>query len=158
MTTLDDWVEDFNYPMFVVTTAADGRQDGCLVGFVTQCSIRPPRLLICLSDKNRTCRTARSATRLAVHVLGKEQHDLAELFGSRTGDEIDKFALCDWDEVDGVPILREAPRYVAGSILESTPWGDHVGFLLHAEQPVVRRTGPVLMFGDVGDLEPGHEA
>jgi flavin reductase (DIM6/NTAB) family NADH-FMN oxidoreductase RutF len=158
VTALGEWVEGFDYPMYVVTCAADGRRDGCLVGFATQCSIDPPRLLVCLSDQNHTYRTARSATHLAVHTLAKEQHELAELFGSRTGDDVDKFALCDWDEIGGVPVLRDAPRYVVGSILETAPWGDHLAFLLDAPAPVVRRTGPVLMFSDVQNLEPGHDA
>ena len=156
--SLDGWIEGFDYPMFVVTTAAGGRRDGCLVGFVSQSSISPARLLVCLSDKNRTYRTARDATHLAVHVLDRSEHDLAELFGSYTGDEIDKFERCDWDDVDGVPVLRDAPRYVVGAIMERAPWGDHVGFHIDPIAVVVRRPCEPLMFSDVRDLEPGHEA
>ncbi len=38
-------VADIDYPMFIVTTAADGERAGCLIGFLTQASIKPPRLL-----------------------------------------------------------------------------------------------------------------
>lgn len=157
-TTLDQWVEGLDYPMYVVTTAARGRRDGCLVGFATQCSIDPPRLLVCLSDKNRTYRTAQQATHLVVHALDAEQRDLAELFGAQTGDEVDKFARCDWDDVAGVPVLRAAPRYAIGAIVDKATWGDHMGFLLDVREPVVRRRGPVLTFSDVKDLDPGHDA
>ena len=51
-------VSTFDGPMFVVTARADDEQDGCLVGFTTQCSIDPPRFLVCLSEKNRTTRIA----------------------------------------------------------------------------------------------------
>ena len=40
------FVSGLDYPMFVVTAAADGRRAGCLVGFTSQVSIDPPRLLV----------------------------------------------------------------------------------------------------------------
>src|SRR6266550_1522175 len=95
------------YPMYVVTAAADGERDGCLVGFATQCSIHPPRFLVCLSVKNRTFRIAKTAPVLAVHLVGHDQHDLAELFGGETADEVDKLAQWPWREgAGGVPLLE----------------------------------------------------
>src|SRR2546423_7451190 len=110
-------VASLDPPMFIVT-AFDGRErDGCLVGFATQCSIDPPRFLVCLSVKNRTTRIARSARTLVVHALRKEQRDLAELFGGETGDEVDKFASTELHEgPDGVPVLGGCDWF-AGSVL-----------------------------------------
>jgi flavin reductase (DIM6/NTAB) family NADH-FMN oxidoreductase RutF len=39
-----------DYPMFVVTTRAGDESAGCLVGFATQVSIRPPRFIVGLSN------------------------------------------------------------------------------------------------------------
>ncbi len=47
-----------DYPMFLVTVSAGRDRSGCLVGFVTQCSISPPRLMVCLSKKNHTFQVA----------------------------------------------------------------------------------------------------
>ncbi len=96
-----------DYPMFVVTARRGEERDGCLIGFATQCSIHPPRLLVCLSEKNRTLRIAQSSGNvLAVHVLFEDQQGLARLFGGETGDDVDKFARCHWhDGPDGLPIL-----------------------------------------------------
>ena len=85
-----------DYPMLLVTTVADGERAGCLVGFSTQCSIDPPRFIACLSDKNRTQRVASRADALAVHFLPAGATGLARLFGSETGDDVDKFAQCRW--------------------------------------------------------------
>ena len=41
-------VGQLDYPMFIVTTHFEGERDGCLVGFATQCSIHPPRLIVVL--------------------------------------------------------------------------------------------------------------
>src|SRR5206468_3781620 len=96
-----------DYPMFVVTAvdANTGARSGCLVGFVTQCSLDPMRFLVCLSRANHTYGVARGAPVLAVHALGPEHRDLATLFGTRTGDEIDKFTRCAWHPGPaGVPL------------------------------------------------------
>jgi flavin reductase (DIM6/NTAB) family NADH-FMN oxidoreductase RutF len=158
---VDQVVADLDYPVFVVTTVArdTGERAGCLVGFLTQCSIDPIRFLVCLSVRNHTYRVAERADTLAVHVLGTTRHDLAELFGQDTGDDIDKFARCDWTAgPGGVPLLTGAPRRFAGAILHRSPLGDHVGFLV---SPTTAERGddePPLMFSSVRDLSPGHEA
>lgn len=152
-------MDGLDYPMFVVTATHDGQRAGCLVGFATQVSIDPPRLLVCLSVQNHTCDVAKGADHLGVHVLDRAQFALAELFGSTTGDKVDKFARCMWEPgLHGVPILSDAPGWLIGSILERIPLGDHIGFLL---EPVASRRddiGPVLSFQHVQGLSPGHPA
>lgn len=156
----DDFVEGLDYPVFVVT-AYDGRaRAGCLVGFATQVSIDPPRLLVCLSEANRTLRVARGAELLAVHVLGADDHAIAELFGGETGDEVDKLDRVRWHPgPGGVPVLDDLPRVLVGRVLERMPFGDHVGHLL---EPLAEHDADggsdVLALSDVEDVEPGHPA
>ena len=155
----DAVVEDLDYPMFVVTTVHDGERAGCMVGFTTQASIDPPRMLVCLSVRNRTHRVAREAELLAVHVLDPDDGPLAELFGGETGDEVDKFAQVAWTEgPGGVPLIDECPRYFVGRILEKVGLGDHTGFLLEPVAADSAGSGPAMGFQQVEDLEPGHEA
>ena len=149
-----------NYPMFVVTTQGGGVAAGCLVGFATQTSIHPPRFLVGLSKKNHTFRVAVDATHLAVHVFDHEHLDIVELFGSQTGDTINKFDRCSWHRGPAqMPILDDAAAWFVGKILDRFSLGDHVGHLL---EPVDGRPPEELeswvSFGDVRHLEPGHEA
>jgi flavin reductase (DIM6/NTAB) family NADH-FMN oxidoreductase RutF len=149
-----------NYPMFVVTTTAGDTSAGCLVGFASQTSIHPPRFLVGLSTKNHTFRVAADATHLAVHVFDREHIDVVELFGSQTGDLIDKFDRSSWHRGPAqLPILDDAAAWFAGKILDRFALGDHVGHLL---EPVDGSPPHALRhwvsFGDVRHLEPGHEA
>src|SRR4051794_7928471 len=73
--TVHELVSQLDYPMFIVTAAARGERAGCLVGFATQCSINPPRFLLCLSDKNRTYRVAQHAQILVVHLVPEDAAD-----------------------------------------------------------------------------------
>ena len=67
--------------MLIVTAEVDGERAGCLVGFATQCSIQPPRFLVCLSRRNHTFRVAIRADTLTVHVVGPGDRALAARFG-----------------------------------------------------------------------------
>ena len=159
--TFDDLVGRLSYPMFVVTAYDGTERAGCLVGFATQCSIDPPRVLVCLSENNRTHRVAARSEGLAVHVLRREQHATAELFGSRTGDEVDKFARCAWhDGPYGLPLLDDCLGWFAGRVLDRRGTGDHTAHLVEVTDAggAPDDGAAPLAFDDVRDLEPGHEA
>jgi flavin reductase (DIM6/NTAB) family NADH-FMN oxidoreductase RutF len=152
-------VEVSDYPLYIVTVAAGGERSGCLVGFATQCSIDPLRFLVCLSDKNHTFRVARQADVLGVHLVPEGAAALAELFGSQTGDEVDKFERCSWRTgPGGAPILDDCGNWFAGRILERIPAGDHWAFLLEPVQDADDPGERAFMFRDAQWIEPGHEA
>jgi flavin reductase (DIM6/NTAB) family NADH-FMN oxidoreductase RutF len=147
-----------NYPVFIVTTSAGERREGCVIGFATQASLKPARFLACLSRENRTHRLAREVEALAVHLVPRDRFDLVELFGGETGDEIDKFARCDWrpGPLD-LPILAGCPSWFAGSIHSRHDLGDHEGFLLSPVR-ARREPGELSYLQDVRTIEPGHPA
>ena len=163
----DAVVEQLDTAMLVVTVAADGERDGCLVGFHSQASIHPRRYVVWLSVANRTFRLATTATHLAVHALGAGDHHLAERFGGATADDpaVDKLDGLDWTAgPGGAPVLTDLRAHVVGRILGrvETPEGDHVGFVL---DPVLASSpgagspaGPPLRLSDASDIDPGHDA
>lgn len=151
MATLD-------YPLFIVTTAADDIRAGCLVGFASQASIHPPRFLVGLSVKNHTFRVASRAEVLVVHLVPDETRELAELFGGETGDDTDKFARCQWTPgPGGAPILTALENWFAGRIMKRFDFGDHCGFLLEPVQERAASSEETLSFHDAQNIEPGHE-
>jgi flavin reductase (DIM6/NTAB) family NADH-FMN oxidoreductase RutF len=146
--------------MVVVTSAHDGERAGCLVGFHSQSSIDPQRYCVWLSKANHTGRIVRQASTLAVHFLTADQRELAVLFGTHSGDDVDKFARCPWEEgPDGVPLLADVPRRIVGRrIALLDEGGDHLCVVL--EPTAAEADGPFtpLRLADVDDLTPGHEA
>lgn len=156
----DALVADLDYPMFVVTAAAGDQRAGCLVGFATQCSMEPPRLLVCISTRNSTFGVASRAEVLIVHFLGREDLEVARLFGEETGDRVDKFARCRWGTgPGGGPVLEAGRGWIAGDVLEQVPFGDHVGFVVEPfTGHVTDGAAPQLGFQGVRGLRPGHRA
>lgn len=152
-------VSNLDYPMYVVTAAADGEQAGCLVGFATQASIDPPRLLVMVSKANDTFRVASKADVLGVHYLGADNKNLAELFGEESGDWTDKFSRCNWQQgPSDVPVLVGVRGWVAGRVLDRLDAGDHAAYLLEPIDVGVANDGPPLTLKQVSDLHPGHPA
>jgi flavin reductase (DIM6/NTAB) family NADH-FMN oxidoreductase RutF len=145
--------------MFIATTAACGERAGCLVGFATQCSIHPARLLVCVSDKNRTHRVLESgADAMVVHVVPEGAGHLVELFGGETGDEEDKFTRAAWSEgPEGIPVLDECASWFAGRIVATIPFGDHVGRVLDPFDGRAGYEGRPFPFSRAKHVDPGHE-
>ncbi|MFE9359508.1 flavin reductase family protein [Streptomyces olivaceoviridis] len=154
---LDGFFDRLDPDMCVVTAVASGRRAGCLVGFASQCSMQPPRFAVWLSKANRTYRVARAAQFLAVHLLTRDQRDLAELFGGETGDEVDKFAGLAWREGrGGTAVLEDTAAWFVGAILQRTDGGDHVGFVLDPVEWGEGRGGPLLRLSDAVTIDAGH--
>lgn len=144
-------------PLHIVTACHGDRRDGCLVAFATQASMKPARMLVCLSTANLTYRIAVSSPSLAVHMVPADRHDLAELFGGETGDDTDKLSDIAWTEGPaGLPLLDDCPVRLIGRVVSRHPFGDHEGFLLEPlGDAEVARQEPLLT-RDAMDVPPGH--
>jgi flavin reductase (DIM6/NTAB) family NADH-FMN oxidoreductase RutF len=146
--------------MVVVTTASGGERSGCMVGFHAQAAIDPPRYAVWLSKANHTYPVALQATHLAVHLLTDGDRELAELFGGRSGDEVDKFAVvAHHPGPGGVPLLSDCPhRLVLRRTVLFDDGGDHVCMVGEPVEAVT--AGPLrpLRLSQVQDLTPGHGA
>ena len=146
--------------MVVVTVGVAGERDGCLVGFHSQCGIDPRRYAVWLSRANRTFELAADATHLAVHLLGQDDRELAELFGGETGDEVDKLAGLAWEPgPGGAPLLERLPNRFVGRVVERLEAdADHLCVVLEPVEAAVAVSGPPLRLGAITDIDAGHEA
>jgi flavin reductase (DIM6/NTAB) family NADH-FMN oxidoreductase RutF len=153
----DAMMASLDSPLAIVTTAAQDERAGCVVGFHSQCSISPRRAVIWLSKANYTYRVGLHAEFFAVHWLTESDHDIATLFGTETGDEVDKFEQCEWRVGPGdVPLLQACPNYLLGRrvalLAESS---DHVCMVLEPLE-VAGGTFRPLRLSSVPDLTAGH--
>lgn len=147
-------VADLDYPMMIVTAG----RSGCLVGFSTQCSIDPPRYLVCISAANHTHAQAMTAPVIVVHVLDDEDRHISEIFGELTGDAVDKLSLVSWHEgPGGAPVLDGTAGWFAGRVVERITLGDHTALVVEPIAAERRRPIDQLGFQDVRGMDPGHD-
>jgi len=156
---MDAYTKQVDYALHVVTTAAGGQPSGCVVGFVTQCSIVPPRFLVCISKVNHTYFVVERSDAIALHLIGRDQITLASLFAEETGDTVDKFSRCRWRSgVTGSPVLAECVAWLEGMVIDRWSVGDHQALLV---RPVAGGSGThqdPLTFQNSPRLQPGHPA
>jgi flavin reductase (DIM6/NTAB) family NADH-FMN oxidoreductase RutF len=147
-------------PMAIVTAAVDRERAGCLLGFEAQSSIEPKRLTVWLSKANHTYRVALRATHFAVHFLTAEHLDLAEHFGTLTGDDVNKFAR--WpatSEAGGAPLITGMPHWmVLRKVALLDEGGDHVCVVGELEAAATAGPFAPLRLSQVSHLRPGHQA
>jgi flavin reductase (DIM6/NTAB) family NADH-FMN oxidoreductase RutF len=157
---MDKLTSELDYPMVIVTTVAEGERSGCLVGFHTQCSIDPARWALWISKANHTHRVALRASVLAVHFPSADECDLAELFGEATGDEVDKFSLCEWTKgPGGVPLLDRIRNRFVGNVVDTFDDGcDHQCFIVDLDDVQHQHPLRQLGFQAVRGFHPGHPA
>ena len=156
----DSLMASLDGPMAVVTTAVAGERAGCLVGFHAQSAIDPERYCVWLSKANHTYRVALRSSHLAVHFLTQDDLEVAEHFGTLTGDDVDKFADLDvLDGVDGVPLLERCPhRMVLTRVALLDEGGDHVCVTTECLEATTSGSFTPLRLSQVQHLTPGHEA
>jgi flavin reductase (DIM6/NTAB) family NADH-FMN oxidoreductase RutF len=147
-------------PLIVLTTAAAGEQAGCLVGFHAQSSITPQHYCVWLSKANHTYRVGLRAKHFAVHFLRTDDLDIAERFGTLTGEETDKFEGLDVEpDEHGVPLLRACPNRLSLERLALLDDGsDHVCLTTRVTSSHTSGDFTPLRVSNAAHLDPGHES
>lgn len=128
-----------------VVTGLDSEEP---VGFACQSfasvSLDPPLVLFCADHRGRTWPRIRNRGRFTVNVLGEDQTDLCQRFGSSTGrrfDELD-WTLSRW----ATPSLPDVLLRAHAAVESVHVAGDHdvvIGRVLELETP---RESPPLLF------------
>ena len=147
-------------PLIVVTTAAEDEQAGCLVGFHVQSSITPQHYCVWLSKANHTYRVGLRAKHFAVHFLTADDLEIAERFGTLTGEDNDKFEGLDVEpDEHGVPLLNACPNRLSLERLSMLDDGsDHVCLTTRVSSSHTSGDFKPLRVSDAAHLDPGHES
>lgn len=158
--TFDELLGSVDPAMIVVTTVAEGEPAGCLVGFHAQSSISSRHYCLWLSKANHTYRTGLRAKHFAVHFLTSADLDVAEWFGTQSGERTDKFAELDVDfEEHGVPLLgRCANRIVLERLAVLDDGGDHACFTTRVLSAHTEGPFTPLRLSDVSHLDAGRSS
>lgn len=160
---VDRFVAAADGAMVVVTVATAGERSGCMIGFWSQCSIEPRRLALWMSVENHTTSLVDAGSVVGIHLLTVGDHDLAELFGGETTDEVDKFAALrddEWSDDEGVPVLVRCPNRLVGRVVRVVDDGscDHRLAIVEPVAASAADAATPLRLSDVDDVDAGHPA
>lgn len=137
----------------VVTGLSGGEPYGFACQSFASVSLEPPLVLFCADHRGRAWPEIQKAGRFAVNVLGEDQFDLGNRFGSSKGL---KYTGLDWEvSCWGTPSLQGVLVRVHAEVLSVTVAGDHdivLGRVLELETP--GRGQPLLFFRGRFGVEP----
>ncbi|MFE9135496.1 flavin reductase family protein [Streptomyces sp. NPDC007355] len=141
----------------VVTTLDErGEPRGFTCSAVSEVSMEPPLLLICVGKGAHTLPALHSHGAFVVHVLAADGEELARTFASRSRE---KFADRDWrpsTAAGGAPVLREGVLgHAECTVTRAVDAGDHWIFLGRVDAAELHRERALLYHrGAFGFWEP----
>jgi len=101
-------LKDISYGMYVISTAYNGKNVGCVVNTVTQITNGSMLFAVSVNKNNYTNEAIRHTKRFAVSVLSEQTNsEVIGKFGFFTSKDVDKFEHFQTLPVDGIPVINE---------------------------------------------------
>ncbi|WFE28191.1 flavin reductase family protein [Solwaraspora sp. WMMD791] len=132
----------------VTAVTAQGNVAALTVNSFTSVSLRPAKVLFCVTSSSSSFATLVAAERIAIHILSRDQEDVARRFATSGLTGTEKLAGVSWAPgPDGVPVLTGTPAILAGRRDHVITSGDHVIILLDVDHVHLKPTNvPALSF------------
>lgn len=125
LTAYRDTIGHFATGVALVTTTGPDGPAGMTTNAVASLSLDPLLLLVCFNVRSRTLDIVRESRVFAVNILASGDDELAAVFASKRIAR-EKFESVTHREAHGVPVLDRALAWIACSLVELHPAGDHV--------------------------------
>jgi flavin reductase (DIM6/NTAB) family NADH-FMN oxidoreductase RutF len=139
------------YGLFVATSRADQKFGAGTINWVTQTSFAPPLVVAAIKADSSLNEVITASRAFALHLLGKNQKDLATAFfkgAQPEGDTLNGFRF--ENGVTGSPILLDAPAWFECRVVEELRRGDHTIFVGEVVEAGSRRDEEPLTLRDTG--------
>lgn len=109
----------------IITSDGPAGRGGFTATAVCSVSDTPPTLLVCLNRSASVYNLVKANGKVCVNTLSHGQEDIAAIFGGKTP-MAERFAIGTWFEnLTGVPVLRDAVVNFECSIVQSVGMGTH---------------------------------
>lgn len=118
--------------VYAITTTHEGQRYGMIASAVSSLSFDPPSLLICVNRSASMHGVLMDASHFSVNILSRANRDVTEQF---VLSGVDRFAVGDWDLVQGIPVLSDAQSSLVCKTAQRHEFGTHtilIGELVEA--------------------------
>lgn len=131
----------------IITTAGDHGQLGLTITAACSVTDEPPTVLVCINRKSTTRDVFVKNGRMALNILSGEQEELARDFSGQTNVPMkERFERDIWEDLNGVPVLRDARVALAGRVANCMEQGTHTVLFLEIEGIRMRDDVPGLVY------------
>jgi flavin reductase (DIM6/NTAB) family NADH-FMN oxidoreductase RutF len=85
-------IHNMGYGLYVLTTQADGFDNGCIINTAMQVTSRPLQIAVCVNKANKTNEMIKKSKKFNLSVLTQDStFEIYKHFGFQSGNDIDKF-------------------------------------------------------------------
>ncbi|MBO4374304.1 MAG: flavin reductase [Lachnospiraceae bacterium] len=122
-----------SYGLFVLTSAKDGKDNGCITNTAIQVTSEPNRVAVAINKSNFTHDMVKDSKKFNVSILSeKASFDVFKHFGFQSGKDVDKFAgYSDCKRAaNGLMIITAGTNaYISVDVEETVDLGSHTLFI-----------------------------
>lgn len=141
----------FSYGLFVLTTQADGKDNGCIINTAAQLTSNPNRINIAVNKANHTHDMIMKSGIFNVSVLSqKASFDIFKRFGFATGRDTDKFAGFEGSykrSVNGLTYVTEGVNcFISAKVIDAHDYGTHTLFIAEVTEASVISPDPSVTY------------
>ena len=127
------------YGLFVLTTEAEGKQNGCIVNTVSMLTDNPTRIVVFVNKSNYTEELMRKSGIFNVSILTESApFEIFKQFGFSSGRDTDKFAGKNYPKAEnGVYYVPDyANAMLSAKVVDSHDYGTHTLFVAEVTEAV----------------------
>lgn len=123
-------LQKLSYGVYLVTTACDGKQYGCVANSAMQITSAPAQIAVSINHENATHDQIAKSGKFAVAVLATDTDPaLIGGFGYHSSRDADKFAGVSCAEHDGMAVPDAAMAWMTCRVIKLMDAGSHTIFL-----------------------------
>ncbi len=116
--------------VWIVTVRAGEKVNGMTAAWATQVSFKPRLIAVSIAPPRYTHGLIKESGYFCLNLLSKDQMELANLFGFKSGRKVDKFkGLKYTNALKGSPVLEDVIAYVECEVKDIVTAGDHDLFI-----------------------------
>ncbi len=135
-----------SYGLFVLTSAADGRDSGCIINTAQQVTSEPNRISIAVNKSNFTHDLVKKSGKFNISIISEAaEFALFQHFGFQSGRDVDKFAdyaACK-RSVNGLYYVTAGTNsYISAMVEQEVDLGSHTLFIASVDDMEVLADTP----------------
>jgi flavin reductase (DIM6/NTAB) family NADH-FMN oxidoreductase RutF len=139
------------YGLFVATARDDAGAAAGAINWISQSSFTPPLIMVAFKTDSALHRAVLSSRKFIIHLVGKDQKELASAFFRGTelsGDRLNGYLV--EKNPNGIPLLVDPPAWFECRVMHDVGGGDHTVFVAEVVDAGVRKDVEPLTLRDTG--------
>jgi flavin reductase (DIM6/NTAB) family NADH-FMN oxidoreductase RutF len=139
------------YGLFVATSRDDSGPAAGTINWISQSSFTPPLIMVAIKADSALHRAVKASRALIVHLIGKDQKELATAFfrgAELSGDRLNGYLI--ESNPNGIPLLVDPPAWFECRVVNEVHGGDHTVFVAEVVEAGVRKEAEPLTLRDTG--------